>query len=165
MLLETKNPQLGWIAIVLGLAVGRAAMYGPQASSRREGEREEPGGEQWHAIFRGLRRFRFCAAGSVEKADPAMRPALERFQRGATSRCSLQTIKRLLWMHSEPLVLSNLTSDQSGPGTSSPLDLIGLRVRPVSDQSGSNVGPTRLSMRTLVFGGMIFISVLLLLVS
>ena len=60
MLLETKNPQLGWIAIVLGLAVGRAAMYGPQASSRREGEREEPGGEQWHAIFRGLRRFRFC---------------------------------------------------------------------------------------------------------
>ena len=32
MLLGTKNPQLGWIAIVLGLAVGHAAMYGPQAS-------------------------------------------------------------------------------------------------------------------------------------
>jgi MHS family shikimate/dehydroshikimate transporter-like MFS transporter len=31
-LLGTKNPQLGWIAIVLGLAVGHAAMYGPQAS-------------------------------------------------------------------------------------------------------------------------------------
>jgi MHS family shikimate/dehydroshikimate transporter-like MFS transporter len=32
MLLGTKSPQLGWIAIVLGLAVGHAAMYGPQAS-------------------------------------------------------------------------------------------------------------------------------------
>ena len=32
MLLGTKNPQRGWIAIVLGLAVGLAAMYGPQAS-------------------------------------------------------------------------------------------------------------------------------------
>jgi MFS transporter, MHS family, shikimate and dehydroshikimate transport protein len=32
MLLATKNPQLSWIAIVLGLAVGHAAMYGPQAS-------------------------------------------------------------------------------------------------------------------------------------
>jgi MFS transporter, MHS family, shikimate and dehydroshikimate transport protein len=32
MLLSTKSPQLGWIAIVLGLAVGHAAMYGPQAS-------------------------------------------------------------------------------------------------------------------------------------
>ena len=32
MLLGTRNPQLGWIAIVLGLAVGHAAMYGPQAS-------------------------------------------------------------------------------------------------------------------------------------
>ena len=32
LLLGTKNPQLGWIAIVLGLAVGHAAMYGPQAS-------------------------------------------------------------------------------------------------------------------------------------
>jgi MHS family shikimate/dehydroshikimate transporter-like MFS transporter len=32
MLLATKNPQLGWIAIVLGLAVGHATMYGPQAS-------------------------------------------------------------------------------------------------------------------------------------
>ena len=32
MLLATKNPHLGWIAIVLGLAVGHAAMYGPQAS-------------------------------------------------------------------------------------------------------------------------------------
>jgi MHS family shikimate/dehydroshikimate transporter-like MFS transporter len=32
MLLATKNPQLAWIAIVLGLAVGHAAMYGPQAS-------------------------------------------------------------------------------------------------------------------------------------
>jgi MHS family shikimate/dehydroshikimate transporter-like MFS transporter len=32
MLLATKNPQLGWIAIVLGLAVGDAAIYGPQAS-------------------------------------------------------------------------------------------------------------------------------------
>ena len=32
MLLGTKVPQLGWIAIVLGLAVGHAAMYGPQAS-------------------------------------------------------------------------------------------------------------------------------------
>ena len=32
MLLATKSPQLGWIAIVLGLAVGHAAMYGPQAS-------------------------------------------------------------------------------------------------------------------------------------
>jgi MFS family permease len=31
MLLGTKNPQLGWIAIVLG-PVGHAAMYGPQAS-------------------------------------------------------------------------------------------------------------------------------------
>jgi MHS family shikimate/dehydroshikimate transporter-like MFS transporter len=31
-LLGTKTPQLGWIAIVLGLAVGHAAMYGPQAS-------------------------------------------------------------------------------------------------------------------------------------
>lgn len=31
-LLGTKNPQLAWIAIVLGLAVGHAAMYGPQAS-------------------------------------------------------------------------------------------------------------------------------------
>jgi metabolite-proton symporter len=32
LLLGTKNPPLGWIAIVLGLAVGHAAMYGPQAS-------------------------------------------------------------------------------------------------------------------------------------
>jgi MFS transporter, MHS family, shikimate and dehydroshikimate transport protein len=32
LLLGTKNPQLGWIAIILGLAVGHAAMYGPQAS-------------------------------------------------------------------------------------------------------------------------------------
>jgi MFS transporter, MHS family, shikimate and dehydroshikimate transport protein len=32
MLLQTKVPQLAWIAIVLGLAVGHAAMYGPQAS-------------------------------------------------------------------------------------------------------------------------------------
>jgi MFS transporter, MHS family, shikimate and dehydroshikimate transport protein len=32
MLLGTRSPQLGWIAIVLGLAVGHAAMYGPQAS-------------------------------------------------------------------------------------------------------------------------------------
>ena len=32
MLLSTKNPQYAWIAIVLGLAVGHAAMYGPQAS-------------------------------------------------------------------------------------------------------------------------------------
>ena len=32
MLLATKNPQLAWIAIVLGLAIGHAAMYGPQAS-------------------------------------------------------------------------------------------------------------------------------------
>ena len=32
MLLGTKTPQLVWIAIVLGLAVGHAAMYGPQAS-------------------------------------------------------------------------------------------------------------------------------------
>jgi MFS transporter, MHS family, shikimate and dehydroshikimate transport protein len=32
MLLATKSPQLAWIAIVLGLAVGHAAMYGPQAS-------------------------------------------------------------------------------------------------------------------------------------
>jgi metabolite-proton symporter len=32
MLLGTKTPQLAWIAIVLGLAVGHAAMYGPQAS-------------------------------------------------------------------------------------------------------------------------------------
>ena len=32
MLLSTKNPQLAWIAIVLGLAIGHAAMYGPQAS-------------------------------------------------------------------------------------------------------------------------------------
>jgi metabolite-proton symporter len=31
-LLGTGSPQLGWIAIVLGLAVGHAAMYGPQAS-------------------------------------------------------------------------------------------------------------------------------------
>ena len=32
MLLATGSPQLGWFAIVLGLAVGHAAMYGPQAS-------------------------------------------------------------------------------------------------------------------------------------
>jgi MHS family shikimate/dehydroshikimate transporter-like MFS transporter len=32
VLLGTKSPQLGWIAIVLGLAIGHAAMYGPQAS-------------------------------------------------------------------------------------------------------------------------------------
>ena len=32
MLLGTKTPELAWIAIVLGLAVGHAAMYGPQAS-------------------------------------------------------------------------------------------------------------------------------------
>ena len=32
MLLGTRSPQLGWIAIVLGLAVGHAAMYGPQAA-------------------------------------------------------------------------------------------------------------------------------------
>jgi MFS family permease len=32
MLLATKNPALAWIAIILGLAVGHAAMYGPQAS-------------------------------------------------------------------------------------------------------------------------------------
>jgi len=32
MLLGTKQPGLAWIAIVLGLAVGHAAMYGPQAS-------------------------------------------------------------------------------------------------------------------------------------
>jgi len=32
MLLGTKNPQYAWIAIVLGLAIGHAAMYGPQAS-------------------------------------------------------------------------------------------------------------------------------------
>jgi metabolite-proton symporter len=32
MLLNTKVPQMAWIAIVLGLAVGHAAMYGPQAS-------------------------------------------------------------------------------------------------------------------------------------
>jgi MFS transporter, MHS family, shikimate and dehydroshikimate transport protein len=31
-LLATKVPQLAWIAIGLGLAVGHAAMYGPQAS-------------------------------------------------------------------------------------------------------------------------------------
>ena len=31
-LLGTKSPQLAWIAIVLGLAVGHAAMYGPQAA-------------------------------------------------------------------------------------------------------------------------------------
>jgi MFS transporter, MHS family, shikimate and dehydroshikimate transport protein len=31
-LLGTKTPQFGWIAIILGLAVGHAAMYGPQAS-------------------------------------------------------------------------------------------------------------------------------------
>jgi MFS transporter, MHS family, shikimate and dehydroshikimate transport protein len=32
MLLSTKTPELAWIAIVLGLAIGHAAMYGPQAS-------------------------------------------------------------------------------------------------------------------------------------
>src|SRR5262245_16283423 len=32
ILLGTKVPQMAWIAIVLGLAVGHAAMYGPQAS-------------------------------------------------------------------------------------------------------------------------------------
>jgi MFS family permease len=32
VLLGTKTPQLGWIAIVLGLGVGHAAMYGTQAS-------------------------------------------------------------------------------------------------------------------------------------
>jgi metabolite-proton symporter len=32
MLLATKDPHMAWIAIVLGLAVGHAAMYGPQAS-------------------------------------------------------------------------------------------------------------------------------------
>ena len=31
-LLGTKVPQMAWIAIILGLAVGHAAMYGPQAS-------------------------------------------------------------------------------------------------------------------------------------
>jgi MFS transporter, MHS family, shikimate and dehydroshikimate transport protein len=31
-LLATRNPQYAWIAIVLGLAIGHAAMYGPQAS-------------------------------------------------------------------------------------------------------------------------------------
>jgi MFS transporter, MHS family, shikimate and dehydroshikimate transport protein len=31
-LLDAKTPHLGWIAIVLGLAVCHAAMYGPQAS-------------------------------------------------------------------------------------------------------------------------------------
>jgi MFS family permease len=31
-LMATKVPQLAWIAIVLGLAIGHAAMYGPQAS-------------------------------------------------------------------------------------------------------------------------------------
>jgi MFS transporter, MHS family, shikimate and dehydroshikimate transport protein len=31
-LLGTKDPHMAWIAIVLGLAVGHAAMYGPQAS-------------------------------------------------------------------------------------------------------------------------------------
>jgi MFS transporter, MHS family, shikimate and dehydroshikimate transport protein len=31
-LLDPARPRLGWIAIVLGLAVGHAAMYGPQAS-------------------------------------------------------------------------------------------------------------------------------------
>ena len=31
-LMQTKVPQLAWIGIVLGLAVGHAAMYGPQAS-------------------------------------------------------------------------------------------------------------------------------------
>lgn len=32
MLLATKVPQMAWLAIGLGLAVGHAAMYGPQAS-------------------------------------------------------------------------------------------------------------------------------------
>jgi MFS transporter, MHS family, shikimate and dehydroshikimate transport protein len=32
ILLGTKEPHLAWIAIVLGLAIGHAAMYGPQAS-------------------------------------------------------------------------------------------------------------------------------------
>jgi MFS transporter, MHS family, shikimate and dehydroshikimate transport protein len=32
ILLGTRQPQLAWIAIILGLAVGHAAMYGPQAS-------------------------------------------------------------------------------------------------------------------------------------
>jgi MHS family shikimate/dehydroshikimate transporter-like MFS transporter len=32
ILMGTKSPQLAWIAIILGLAVGHAAMYGPQAS-------------------------------------------------------------------------------------------------------------------------------------
>ena len=31
-LMNTKVPQLAWIGIVLGLAIGHAAMYGPQAS-------------------------------------------------------------------------------------------------------------------------------------
>lgn len=31
-LMATKNPQIAWIGIILGLAVGHAAMYGPQAS-------------------------------------------------------------------------------------------------------------------------------------
>jgi MFS transporter, MHS family, shikimate and dehydroshikimate transport protein len=32
MLLATKEPHMAWIGIVLGLAIGHAAMYGPQAS-------------------------------------------------------------------------------------------------------------------------------------
>ncbi len=32
MLLGTKEPHMAWIGIVLGLAIGHAAMYGPQAS-------------------------------------------------------------------------------------------------------------------------------------
>src|SRR6516165_12179390 len=32
ILMGTKSPHLAWIAIILGLAVGHAAMYGPQAS-------------------------------------------------------------------------------------------------------------------------------------
>jgi metabolite-proton symporter len=32
MLLGTKEPHMAWIAIIMGLAIGHAAMYGPQAS-------------------------------------------------------------------------------------------------------------------------------------
>jgi MFS transporter, MHS family, shikimate and dehydroshikimate transport protein len=45
MLLGTKIPVLAWIAIALGLAVGHAAMYGPQASFLSELWNE--GAVQW----------------------------------------------------------------------------------------------------------------------
>ena len=70
MLLGTKNPQLGWIAIGLGLAVGHAAMYGPQASFLSElfgtiVRLMEIDGEPAATSMRGCGRCRFLGAFSA----------------------------------------------------------------------------------------------------